>query len=135
MSMGYGGSCRKISEDSECAIYEYYAYNLSEDQSRNSDRIYDGIILIQKSCMVEPIIRTKLKRMPDSHKKTIEKRIPVEIDLSVLLDTKQIEITNSSFAWHFIPKNVDIIAVRLCRKIFREYQENGKLPDACGYHV
>lgn len=135
MSMGYGASCRKVSEDSESILYEYYVYNLSDEKLRNPDRIYDGTILIQKSCLVEPEVHTKLKRMPNGRKKTIEKRIPVEIDLSEYLSAGQIEIINSSFAWHFISDNVDIMAIRLCRKVFREYQETSMLPETCGYHV
>ena len=135
MSKGYGASCRKVSEDSECVLYEYYAYNLNDEKLRNPDRIYDGTILIQRSCLVEPEIHTKLKRMPKGRKKTIEKRIPVEVELSECLSAGQIEITNSSFSWHFVSDNIDIMAIHLCRKVFREYQETSMLPETCGYHV
>lgn len=135
MSMGYGATCRKVSEDSVSVLYEYYAYNLSEEKLRNPNKIYDGTILIQKACLIEPEIHTKLKQMPNGRKKAVEKRIPFEVKLPEYLSVGQVEITNSSFAWHFIPGNVDIMAIRLCRKIFREYQESGELPENCRYHV
>lgn len=108
MSMGYGAVCRKATEDASSVLYEYYAYNLNEASTRNPDKIYDGTILIQKTCLSEP-------------------------DLTKHLSAGHIEITNSSFAWQFASNNNDMMAVRLCQNVFREYQEKGTLPEVCGY--
>ena len=110
MSMGYGATCRKVSEDTASVLYEYYAYNLNEENSRNPDKIYDGTILIQKTCLSKP-------------------------DLTEHLSAGHIEITNSSFAWQFASNNIDLMAVRLCQNVFRKYQDSGTLPEVWGYHV
>ena len=135
MSMGCGAVCRKVSTDSQSVLYEYYAYNLNEEPLRNPNKIYDGTIFIQTACLVEPDIHIKLKRMPNGRKKIIEKRIPVEMDLSEHMSSGSIEITNSSHAWHFDSDGIDSMAILLCRKMIRKYQESGDLPDSCGYHM
>ena len=43
MSRGIGGSARVIMQDENTVVYEYYAYNLNEEEYRNRDHIYDGI--------------------------------------------------------------------------------------------
>ena len=45
MSLGYGGSCRKFSEDDDFVLYEYFSYNLSFEDRK---KIFDGLILIKK---------------------------------------------------------------------------------------
>lgn len=131
MSIGYGASCRKVSEDSMNILYEYYSYNLNEKELRNPNRIYDGTILIQKSCLAESSIHTKFKRIPNSKKKTIEKRITLKVNLSERLSSGKIKITNSCFAWHFIENEIDIMSIRLCQKIF----ENIKKLASCQMHA
>lgn len=59
MSRGFGGSARMVMQDDSSVIYEYAPYNLNEEQYRNADHIYDGVITISKSALVEPEIHEK----------------------------------------------------------------------------
>ena len=61
MSIGYGGGCRKYGESAEFVIYEYYAYDWNTEGCDNPNRIYDGIIKIEKSAFIEPEIHQKIK--------------------------------------------------------------------------
>lgn len=56
MSRGFGGKCCIVMEDDTTVIYEYAPYNLNDSQYYNRDQIYDGIITICKSALVEPEI-------------------------------------------------------------------------------
>ena len=134
MSLGYGGSCKRELEDENMVIYSYSSYNLNEEQFRNSDRIYDGTITINKSCLIEPEIHEKIKRMPSGRKKLIVKRIPKDIDISEMIEQGQLQIENSNNTWKTL-QGFDYIAISLCRLIFREYQLNGSLPEKCSYNV
>ncbi len=134
MSLGYGGTCKKELEDENMVIYSYSSYNLNEEQFRNSGRIYDGTITINKSCLIEPEIHEKIKRMPSGRKKLIVKRIPKDIDISEMIEQGQLQIENSNNTWKTL-QDFDYIAISLCRLVFREYQLNGSLPEKCSYNV
>ena len=134
MSLGYGGSCKKELEDENMIIYSYSSYNLNEEQFRNPDRIYDGTITINKSCLIEPEIHEKIKRMPSGRKKLIVKRIPRSIDISEMIAQGQIQIENSKNTWK-MHQGIDYIAINLCRMICHEYQLNCILPEKCSYNV
>lgn len=134
MSLGYGGTCKKELEDENMVIYSYSSYNLNEEQFRNPGRIYDGTITINKSCLIEPEIHEKIKRMPSGRKKLIVKRIPKDIDISEMIEQGQLQIENSNNTWKTL-QDFDYIAISLCRLIFREYQLNGSLPEKCSYNV
>ena len=134
MSLGYGGTCKKELEDENMVIYSYSSYNLNEEQFRNPGRIYDGTITINKSCLIEPEIHEKIKRMPSGRKKLIVKRIPKGIDISEMIEQGQLQIENSNNTWKTL-QGFDYIAISLCRLIFREYQLNGSLPEKCSYNV
>ena len=41
MSKGIGGSARVVMEDENTVVYEYYAYNLNEEEYQNREHIYD----------------------------------------------------------------------------------------------
>lgn len=99
MSLGYGGTCKKELEDENMVIYSYSSYNLNEEQFRNPGRIYDGTIAINKSCLIEPEIHEKIKRMPSGRKKLIVKRIPKNIDISEMIEQGQLQIENSNNTW------------------------------------
>ena len=135
MSAGYGAACKKETEDSLYVLYKYYSYDLNEDRFKNPEKKYDGMILIKKAVLVKPEIRSKIKRLPSGKKISAERKLFVEIDLSEMIAKGNIEISNSSYASQFAHNGVDMMAIRLCRKLFREYQEIGTLPEHCGYHV
>lgn len=135
MSRGLGGSARMIMQDDHSVLYEYAPYNLNEEQYRNPDRIYDGVITISKSALVEPEIHEKIKKWPSGRKQLIVKRIPRDVDYDACFKAGLICIENSRFCWHILPGGFGKIAMHLIFRIFRDYQENGELPENIGYHV
>ena len=135
MSKGIGGSARVVMQDENTIVYEYYAYNLNEEEYRNRERIYDGMITIDKRSLVEPEIHEKLKKQPSGRKKLITKRIPREVDYSVLITAGKINVENSKFCWRILDNGIGLIAIHLIFKIFDLYQSEGAIPETVGYHV
>ncbi len=137
MSIGIGAYAKKIAEDDSSVIYEYGGYNLNDPRYRNEDHIYDGIITIQKDCFIEPEIHEKVKKMPSGRKKTITKRILVEVHYDEMLTEGRITIENCSNCWHTTEDDlkVDIMACHLLFWIFRSYQEEGAIPGSYSYNV
>ena len=64
-----------------------------------------------------------------------EEKIFVDVPIDELLASSDIQIENSSFAWRFLPNGVDIMAYRLCRKIFICYQREGTFSENEGCHI
>ena len=122
MSIGFGGHCHKIIEDDEFIIYEYFSYNWNEPRSVNDEKIFDGSITIRKNSLLEPEIHEKFRRMPNGRRRKFIKKVLVDVPLDELLAAGDIQIENSSFAWKILPNGVDLMAYRLCRKIFLHYQ-------------
>lgn len=135
MSHGYGGAARIALQDENTVVYEYAAYNLNVEELRNSDHIYDGLITISKNAFVEPEIHEKLKRMPSGRKKLIVKRIERDVDYTALFNEGKITVENSHFCWRTLDNGVGMMAMRIIFKIFRLYQETGRIPDRVGYDV
>ena len=135
MSKGIGGSARVVMQDENTIVYEYYAYNLNEEEYRNRERIYDGMITIDKRSLVEPEIHEKLKKQPSGRKKLITKRIPREVDYSVLITAGKINVENSKFCWRILDNGIGLIAIHLIFKIFDLYQSEVAIPETVGYHV
>ena len=133
MSLGYGGAARLVLQDDETVIYEYFADNLNHPKYCNKNRIYDGIITISKSALVEPEIHRKVKRMPSGRKKLIEKRVPVEVNWSELYYSDLIQVQNSSYCWRILDNGWGVAALHIIWKIFDEYQETGTLPEITGW--
>ncbi len=65
MTMGYGCTWQLELEDETCLIYSYGPFNWNYDEFRNSEYERDGLIVIDKDCFIEPIIREKIKRQPE----------------------------------------------------------------------
>lgn len=135
MSIGIGGSARIVMQDDHSVMYEYACYNLNKEQYRNPDRIYDGVITINKSALVEPEIHEKVKKWPSGRKQLITKRIHREVDYETRINAGLIVIENSCFCWHILDGGAGKIAMHLLFRIFGHYQTNGKLPETVGYHV
>ena len=135
MSKGIGGSARVVMEDENTVVYEYYAYNLNEEEYQNREHIYDGIITIDKRSLVEPEIHEKLKKQPSGRKKLITKRIPREVDYSGLITAGKIKAENSKFCWRILDNGMGLIAIHIIFIIFDLYQSEGAIPKTVGYHV
>ena len=129
MSRGYGGICQKIAEDYTFVLYEYFSYNLNAD---DHEKIFDGVISIRKSALLEPEQREKFRKMPNGRRQKFIKTILREVPLYELIDSGDVQVENCSHAWEFLSNGVDFIAYRVCEKIFESYQREGILPDKCG---
>ena len=135
MSRGIGGNCRIVEEDEHTVIYEYGGYNLNKPEYRNADYIFDGIITIEKSALVEPEIHTKIKRTQGGQKKLVTKRVPREVPYMELIESGKIGIQNCSNCWRTFSLGKDMIAYYLLFRIFDKYQEDGFLPSTVSYNV
>ena len=133
MSIGEGGAARLVLQDDETVIYEYVADNLNHPEYRNKAFVYDGIITISKSALVEPEIHRKIKRMPSGRKKLIEKRIFVDVNWSELQHSDLIEVQNSRFCWQYFDNGWGIAATRIIWRIFDKYQGTGTLPETISW--
>lgn len=135
MSMGFGGSARIALQDKNMVVYEYSPYNLNEPGYRNSDRIYDGLIIISKDALVEPEIHENLKRMPGRRKKLIVKRIRRDVDYATLFEAGKITVENSQYCWRFTDNGSGIIAMKIIFYIFDHYQDKGSIPETVSINV
>ena len=135
MSRGIGARANLVLED-EKVMYEYGGYNLNEPEYRNEDHVYDGTITISRDCFAEPEIHAKLKKMPSGRKKLIIKRIPVSVDYPKMISDGRIIIENCSNCWQCTPdENIDVMALHILFYLFRQYQEEGKMPEYISYNV
>ena len=135
MSKGIGGCCRKVLEDDNIIIYEYSSYNLNIPQYRNEQKIFDGIITIEKADLIEPEIHEKLKKIHNGKKKLITKQVCRDIPLEDLLAKGKIIIKNSNNCWQKLSGRYDLIAIHFCYNILKRYQQDGKLPESLSYDV
>ena len=135
MSRGIGARANLVLEDEKTVMYEYGGYNLNEPEYRNEDHVYDGTITISRDCFAEPEIHEKLKKMPSGRKKLIIKRIPVSVDYPQMISDGRI-IENCSNCWQCTPdENIDVMALHILFYLFRQYQEEGKMPEYISYNV
>lgn len=127
--MGVGAFADLVLEDENTLIYQYGGFNLNEAEYENASRISDGLITINKSCLVEPEIHEKLKRLPSGRKKPIVKRIPVCVDYPKMIKG-MITVENCSNCWKTSEdeNNIDVSAGWLLFYFFQEYQETGEIP-------
>ena len=136
MSRGIGARAGLVLEDEKTVMYEYGGYNLNEPEYRNEDHVYDGTITISRDCFAEPEIHEKLKKMPRWKKKLIIKRIPVSVDYPQMISDGRIIIENCSNCWQCTPdENIDVMALHILFYLFRQYQEEGKMPEYISYNV
>ena len=131
MSRGFGGYARIVLQDENTVVYEYAPFNLNEPESKNSDRVYDGLITISKDSMVEPDIHEKPKLMPSGKKKLVVKRIRRDVDYGALLKAGKIIVENSKFCWHYLgtEKDIGMMAMHIIFHIYDRYQDEGALPE------
>ena len=130
MSVGYGAKAIKLVEDKSHAIYLYSGFNLNLPESSVVPKSLDGIIMLDKSALIEPELHIRKKRLPSGRKREIIKRILREVSIEELLEGGKIEIENCKNTWEKRTSiNADIMAIRVCRKIFQDYQMEGQLPE------
>jgi hypothetical protein len=135
MSIGIGGRAKVVMQDEETVIYEYYAYSLNERQYENPNRVFDGIITIDKKSLAEPEIHEKLKKMPSGRKKLITKQIPRNVNFSSRISSGQIVVESSKFCPKILDSGIGLIAMHIIREIYRLYQLEGAIPQYISYHV
>lgn len=135
MSMGIGAQANIISEDGNTVVYEYGGYDLNEPEYGDKDRI-DGKITISKSCFAEPEIHERTRKTPGKREKAVIKRVPVPVDYERMLKTGSIQVENCSNCWKRSEDLcVDVMVYHILFRIFRQYQEDGEIPEHIHYCV
>lgn len=135
MSLGYVGHARLEAEDTEIAIYSYTGenWNVQDEAVRKRLESAVGQLTIDKSCLIEPELRSKVRKMPNGRKKLVEKKIVRLPDISELISDGSIMVDElcgiDAKASDYRP----CIYMRLLRIIFESYQLNGRLPEEEGF--
>ena len=135
MSRGIGAHADLYVYDNETVVYQYGGYNLNIPKYRNKNHIFDGIITINRDCFVEPKIHEKIKKMPNGRKKLVVKRLPQNVDYGRMIKDGRIIIENCSNCWECTDADIDIMALHILFMLFKQYQEEGKLPEYVSYNV
>lgn len=135
MSLGYVGHARLEAEDTEIAIYSYTGENWNVQDEAVCKRLESAVdqLTIDKSCLIEPELRSKVRKMPNGRKKLVEKKIVRLPDISELISDGSIVVDElcgiDAEASDYRP----CIYMRLLRIIFENYQLNGRLPEMEGF--
>lgn len=135
MSLGYCGTCIKVMEDEKTVIYSYAGENHNDGgKSKSGDSLaQDGIIFINKCCLEEPEIHSKMKRTASGRKHLVTKRIThipsicAHVRNSDIIIEKECKNAFRRSTLDSIP--LDYIAYCLLIHIFLRYQEDGILPE------
>ena len=135
MSLGYVGHARLEAEDTEIAIYSYTGenWNVRDEAIRKRFESTIGQITIDKSCLIEPELHSKVRRMPNDRKKLVEKRIIRHPDISELISDGSIVVDELCGVDAEASDCRPCIYIRLLRIIFESYQLNGRLPEKEGF--
>lgn len=137
MSIGIGANARLILEDENTVMYVYNSYNINHPKYSKTEDHCDGSILIQKRCFIQPIIHEKIKKMPRGRKKTVTKRIPVDVDYEQMINDGFITVENCSNCWETTPdeKHIDVMVMHLLFYIFLKYQKENTIPEQISYNI
>ena len=127
MSMGYGGYADLFESDDTLSIYKYCCFNINAENYEHYMNLKDGEIYIERDSFVEPEIHEKNKKTAVG-KKHIVKRIKRDVPFESMLNTGKISVKNASGTWRMTEFGTDIMAMKLVRMIFDEYQETGIIP-------
>ena len=134
MSLGYVGHAQLEVEDTEIAIYSYAGenWNVQDEAIRKRLASTIGQLTIDKSCLIEPELHSKVRKMPNGRKKLVEKMIVRHPDISELISDGSIVVDGlcgvDAETSDYRPR----IYMRLLRIIFESYQLNGRLPEKEG---
>ena len=135
MSRGIGGKAELVAHDDTDAVYAYSVYNLNEAAHKNALNILDGEIHLKRHCFTEPEIHNKRIRKPSGKIVYEEKRIVHIPEYDAMIADGAITIKNASHCFMTSSEGIDIMALNLLYKLFRQYQETGELPTQISYHV
>lgn len=138
MSLGYCGKMELFIEDEAAAIYRYAGEDLNDTTEVRGDiKVLTGEILIHKRCLVEPSIHSRVKRTALHRKTLITKRVIQPFDIEKALKNGDIEILKPCAGEKLqeLGTPLPYFAIRLLHKLFTEYQENGALPEKCGFFI
>lgn len=130
----WGASHADLSPPNEIAIYSYAGENRNVQDEAMRKRLEStiGQITIDKSCFIEPELRSKVRRMPNGRKKLVEKRIIRHSDISELISDGSIAVDGlrgvDAGASDCRPR----IFMWLLRLIYESNQLNGRLPEKEG---
>ncbi len=135
MSIGHCSYADLVAADETILLYSYCCYTLNEWERKSDRRDADGELIIDRSCLVEPEIHEKLKRMPSGRKKLVVKRI-IRWDYHIpeWMHSGMLQIKNASGTWTTDEDGIDIMAVSLLYKLFNTYQETGDIPQHIGFY-
>ena len=134
MSLGYVGHAQLEVENAEIAIYSYTGENWNVQDEAVHKRLEStvGQLTIDKSCLIEPELHSKVRKMPNGRKKLVEKIIVRHPDISELISDGSIVVDGlcgvDAETSDYRPR----IYMRLLRIIFESYQLNGRLPEKEG---
>ena len=114
MSIGYCGRIELFAEDEFTAIYRYCGENWNDDSETRGDiHVLDGEIFINKRCLA--------------------------FDLGDALERGDVEIakpcTSEYSSGLRLRPGCMYFALKLLRKVFHQYHENGKLPEKCSFII
>ena len=128
MSIGYCGRAILEMADATTLLYLYCSYNLNlEDYQKHEER-YNGEIIINRNSLIEPEVCKKRIRKPSGRKIFEERLKKREVDVRGLIESGDVQIINSSGAWHF-NNEYDVMAIRLIEQIYDKYQEERDIPE------
>ena len=135
MSLGYAGHARLELEDAEVAIYSYTGedWNVQDEAARKALESAIGQFAIDKSCLIEPEVRCRVRKKPNGRKELVEKKIVRPLDFSELIDNGSIVIDKLCGVDAEAPDHRPRIYMRLLRHVFESYQLNGRLPETEGF--
>lgn len=134
MSLGYVEHAQLEVEVAEIAIYSYTGenWNVQDEAVRKRIESTVGQLTIDKSCLIEPELHSKVRKMPNGRKKLVEKTIVRHPNISELISDGSIIVDGlcgvDAEALNYCPR----IYMRLLRIIFESYQLNGRLPEKEG---
>ena len=133
MSIGHCGYADLVLADDVLAIYTYCCFNLNSGDFERFRRMADGELYIDRDAFVEPEIHEKIIRRPSGRKVKSVKRILRWVPIEELIADGKIKVKNASGTWQTIESGTDIMAIRILRGIFKEYQETGTVPEHIGW--
>lgn len=130
MTLGYAGRAWIEIEDECVAIYSYSGenWNIRDKSERARIESIEGSFIINKSRLVEPIVRSKKKQMPNGKKKIVEKKILVRPDISEAIDERDIVIDKLCGVDAEQESYKPCVYRHLLHRIFEQYQIDGTLP-------
>lgn len=131
MSLGYVGHAQLEAQDTEIAIYSYTGenWNVQDEAIRKRLESTIGQITIDKSCLIEPELHSKVRKMSNGRKKLVEKKIVRHPDISELISDGSIVVDELCGVDAEASDYRPYIYIRLLRIIFESYQLNGRLPE------